>query len=188
MVDVSNITNYERTYYELEELMLFWVLAAGKNGRVAAANLEKMLAFLRHEYGYLSPFCLIKSFGFYDLPDLLKSFGIGCYRLKSKTLWGLVNLDIDLRSCSCYDLEQVKGIGKKSSRGFILHTRRNARYAVIDRHLLRYLSDLGYKVPRSTPSNDAVYHAVEQLFLTLVPFGMNISEFDLLIWRTYSGN
>lgn len=185
MIDVSNITNYNYSYSELEELILFWILAAGKNGKTASICLERLLISLGKE---ASPFQMILSFGYELLPERMKNCGIGCYNGKAKTIWDLVHSNLDLTICSCDDLEKIKGIGCKTSRGFIVHSRKIADYAVIDRHLLSYLKTLGYDVPLSTPSNKKTYSEIEKLFLSLIPFGFTVSSFDLLIWRVYSGN
>ena len=85
-------------------------------------------------------------------------------------------------------MEQVKGIGFKTSRGFVVHSRKNSNYAVIDRHILKYLNGLGYSLPYNTPSNVKLYVKIEQLFLSLIPFGFTAAEFDLVTWNVYSGN
>jgi hypothetical protein len=53
MINPTNITNYNLTTAELEEHLLFWVCAAGKNGVVAASNLDKFLKNLTLETGRL---------------------------------------------------------------------------------------------------------------------------------------
>lgn len=187
MIDVSNITNYNASKNQLQEAILFWILAAGKSGKMSAICLDKLITILYHKYGNLSPFKLISENGISTLSGLMKECGIGCYNIKSKTIWELVNSNIDLKNCSCDDLEKIKGIGCKTSRGFIVHTRKNTEYAVVDRHLLKYLNQLGYDVPINTPSKKE-YKQIEILFLSLIPVHFTVSEYDLLIWTIYSGN
>jgi hypothetical protein len=181
MIDPNNITRYDLSDYELEEIILFWVLAAGKKATTASLSLDKFL-----DNKSIKPFELIKLKGLIDLPFLMKSCGIGCFNNKSITFWQLANSNLDLRSCTAEDLEKIKGIGMKTSRCFIIHSRQNARYAGLDTHVLKYLSSLGYNVPKSTP-NGKKYLEIEEIFLQLAEkSGKTIAEFDLEIWRSYS--
>ena len=43
MIDPSNITNFNMNKNELEEVILFWVMAAGKNAKVASRKLSALL-------------------------------------------------------------------------------------------------------------------------------------------------
>ena len=43
MIDPTNITDYNRSIYSLQEVLLFWICAAGKNAISAARGLEKFL-------------------------------------------------------------------------------------------------------------------------------------------------
>ena len=59
---------------------------------------------------------------------------------------------------------------------------------VLDTHILRYLTDVGYKnVPKSTPQNPKIYEKFANLFKRLANFeGMSVADFDLKIWKQYS--
>lgn len=43
MIDPTNITDYNLSKEKLEEVILFWVCAAGKNGVTATKSLERTL-------------------------------------------------------------------------------------------------------------------------------------------------
>ena len=186
MIDPTNITNYNLTVPELEEHILWWVCAAGKNGVVAAKCLDKLLKNLRafRDKRY-SPFDLVKYCDVKDLERKMYSVGIGCYTIKSKTFKDLAESKLDLKTCSVDDLEKIKGIGPKTARCFIIHSRPNQQLAGLDRHILSWLSDLGYKVPKSTPTGSK-YKKIEQWFLAEVKkSGKTVSELDLEIWNNY---
>ena len=122
------------------------------------------------------------------LSHLMKRSGIGCYSNKSLGFVELAYSNLDLKTCSPEDLEKIRGIGPKTSRAFLIHSRPNQKYACLDVHLLRFMRDLGYDVPINTPTGKK-YKQIEQLWLKLAnKSGMTLAEFDLTIWRKYSGN
>jgi len=183
MIDPNNITNFNSTEKELQEVLLFWVCVAGKTASTMARGLDKLLNSLKGN----SPFEKIKNIGAGKLPQTLKKFGIGCYNLKAKSLWELVNSNLDLRTCSAEDLENIYGIGPKTARCFIIHSRRNANCAGLDTHILKFLRSKGHNVPKSTPSTKKQYKKFEDLFLGYAKkSGQSIAEFDLNIWRYYA--
>lgn len=183
MIDPTTITNFNQTGAELEEVLLFWICVSGKTASVVARQLNDLLNSLKGK----SPFDKIKKVGENKLPELLKSFGIGCYNSKSKSLWQIVNADLDLRTCTVDDLEKIHGIGRKTSRCFIMHSRPDAQYAGLDTHALKFLRDKGHNVPASTPASKRLYLEIEKLFLEYVKKSKkSVAEFDLDIWRSYA--
>lgn len=184
MIDPTNITNYNLTSEELEEHILFWVCAAGKNGRIAARCLDSLLKDIN---GYIAPFSTIAKSGYDNLAPLLKKHGIGCYTSKARTIWELSNSSIDLRTCSANDLETIYGIGMKTSRCFIMHSRPDIKYAGLDTHILKFLRSKGVPAPKSTPNSRKKYLELEKKFLTFAKeSGKMVAEFDLEIWNYYS--
>ena len=196
MVNPDKITNYNLTDFELEENLIFWVLVTGKTASVTARNLVKLLfelcVYACEDDGNNSPLSLIRRISVYkderrQLSNILKECGFGCYNLKAKSLKELAFANLNLRTCSIDDLEKISGIGRKTSRCFIMHTRKNAHCAGLDTHLLKFLNDLGYNVPRSTPGSGKVYKQVENQLLALFDKKKRTpAELDLLIWRVYS--
>ena len=193
MIDPSNITNYNLTDAELEEHILFWVAAAGKNGRTAARRLEVFLTMIT--YNGMSPFEAIRNQHdnnndhVYDtIPELMKLAGMGCYTHKSRTFIELALANLDLRTCTIEDLEKIYGIGSKTARCFILHSRKGARLSGLDTHMLKHLKEVGIEdVPKSTPSSKKKYMMLEQEVLRLVDeAGMSPADYDLKIWNKYS--
>lgn len=186
MIDPTNITDFNRDDYSIQEVILFWICAAGKNARVVSNCLDVILKKGHDLFGEnILPFDIIKKFE--NLPQVLKNYGIGCYNNKSRSMLELVNSGLDLRTCSVQDLENIYGIGPKTARCFIIHTRKNARHAGLDTHLLKFLRDKGYNAPISTPNSRKKYAEVESIFLKLVDeYKTTVHELDLKIWNEYS--
>jgi thermostable 8-oxoguanine DNA glycosylase len=185
MVDPENITEFNCSKARLEELILFWVSAAGKNGRVAARNLDCLLEGLQaKKVG--GPFFAIRRAK--NLPYLMKECGIGCYNHKARTFMELATSNLNLKTCTSEDLESIYGIGRKTSRCFIMHSRRDARYAGLDTHMLKYLKLRGIEnVPKSTPSSKKEYERLEREVLRLADvYSMMPADFDLMVWNFYS--
>lgn len=197
MIDPEKITNYNLTVPELEEHLLFWICAAGKNGRTAARCLDRLLNEVRtwtkqnHLPLHRSPFKLLRQMHSVKrnsvwLSKLMQSCGIGCYNTKSRAFIEAAESYLNLRTCSPQDLERIHGVGQKSSRCFVLHSRKNARVAGLDTHLLKYLRSLGYDAPKTTPTGRK-YLQLEQDFLKLADeAGVEPAVLDLQIWNEYS--
>ncbi len=181
-VDSKNITNYNSSKGELQATILFWVLAAGKTAKSAELILSNLL-----EKRDL-PFEQLKKYSQVKLTNKLKSVGCGCYNSKSRTIFELVHSGLDLSKCETEELEKIYGIGKKTSRGFILHSRKNARYAVLDTHILKFLKESGTPdVPKSTPASQFEYIRLEKAFLSLCrKKGVSPAKYDLTIWKSYA--
>lgn len=101
------------------------------------------------------------------------------------------SLDLDLASCTLDDLLSIHGVGNKTARFFLLHTREGCDYAVLDTHILAWLRNRGIPdVPKSTPSNGKDYRRLEKTFRYLsrlaYPF-LSDAEIDLLVWSEQSG-
>jgi len=192
MIDPERITNYNLNEKELQKHILFWVCAAGKNGRTAARCLEVFLSMIT--YNNMSSFEAIIDRCLYGdmkidnktIPDLMKLAGIGCYNQKSRTFKELAWSNINLKTCTASDLEKIYGIGMKTSRCFILHSRKNTRYAGLDTHILKFLRKMGHDVPKSTPTGRK-YLELEAAFLNYADMVYKTpAEFDLDIWNQYS--
>jgi thermostable 8-oxoguanine DNA glycosylase len=193
MVDPKNITDFNRDDAALEEFAIFAILVAGKTATVVAKQLEKLLEPGRNRYRYFSPLFYLGSWEKTELENQLILHGIGCHRMKAGAIVGLWRAfqynGLDLRTCTPMDLEEIKGIGSKTSRFFILHSRKDARYAALDTHILKGLAALGHAVPKATPSSKRKYAELECCFLAeAYKQGKTPAVLDLEWWRLYSGN
>ena len=189
MIDATNITNYNLTDAELETTLMFWVLAAGKNGTRAAKITNEIRTFWDSFSKDISTFMCLMQYDIDETVELLKQYKTGCHINKGKTLSQLCRADLNLKTCSSEDLEKIYGIGMKTARCFIIHSRENAMYAGLDTHMLKYLNSLGHKVPKSTPNNKNLYLTLEKLVLKIAAEqGKTPSEFDLEVWNKYKIN
>jgi len=99
-------------------------------------------------------------------------------------------VDLDLATCTLEELMSVHGVGQKTARFFLLHTRPDCQCAVLDTHILKWLRDNQVDAPQNTPTSVKQYLALEKQFLFLArenfPF-MSIADIDLTLWMKYSG-
>ena len=165
MIDATKITNYNLSYDELQEYILFWILAAGKKGTRAAAIINDWV-FNVKKTEYI--FDTLKTYSMDKLVNLCIRYGTGCHTHKARSIYEIVHSNINLATCSPDELETIYGIGMKTARCFIIHSRENAPYAGLDTHLLKFLSklELDIPVPKSTPTRK-IYLQLEQIVLTL---------------------
>jgi len=187
MVDPLNFTNFSRTDVELEETVLFGILVANKNALTTARLLDN---FLRdHALLGITPFAILRSMDLTVLTERLRQYHFGCYNNKAKGIYQLVRSGINLRTCTTDDLEAIHSIGRKTSRFFILHTRPDARCIPLDTHILHFLRDLGYAVPKATPQSKKRYKEIENKFLMICDnLHVSPADLDLYVWKYYSGN
>jgi len=83
---------------------------------------------------------------------------------------------------------QVIGLGYKEATHFLRNIGKNHRLAILDRHILRSLKDLGVipSIPKSM--NKRQYHQIEQRFLVFADnIGIVLDELDLVLWSMETG-
>ncbi len=183
-IDPKRITNFDRTDAELQAFWLFGAFCAGKNSDYAARCLSRLL----YNIGEKNPFDYLRELGEAKIHNALVASKIGQYNRLLKFV--LQSLELDLRNATLDQLMAVHGIGPKTARFFLLHTRRDCAYAVLDTHILKYLRDCGIDAPEQTPTNRLVYSHLETVFLhfsrTHFPH-MATADVDLTLWMKYSG-
>lgn len=185
MADPLNITDYSCSEWELQRNLLFWIAVAGKKALRSASSLNSLLVEGNINFGEEAPFSIIIAFG-ESLSERMKFHGMGCYNDKSFYMRSAASSGLDLAECSISDLESISGVGPKTARCFLMHTRKGSRYAGLDTHILKYMSSRGIKVPKSTPTG-RTYAELEEKFLLLADqSGMSVADFDLKIWKEYS--
>lgn len=190
MIDPDNITDFCRDVSSLEEVLLFWILVAGKEAKTTAKRLDVILKDAHQKYSVdgWRPFAAIRKIPPHTLSRWLKSRGVGCSKAKSKSLREVTSRGLDLRTCSLEDLESVYGIGPKTARCFLMHSRRDINQAGLDTHILKFLRSKGYDAPVATPTGKR-YKDLEQAFLRIArDMGKTPAELDLEIWRRYSSS
>jgi len=189
MVNPDDCTRFNLSKHRLEEFLIFSILVAGKTARIIARSLENILKESHDTNGVndFRPFVSLALYTKDELQEMLKRHGVGCHGLKAQAIYDVIRRNFDLKTVEAEDLERVFGIGAKTARFFILHTRPDVRVACLDTHILKFLGDLGYPVPQGTPGSKKQYRKVERLFIALADkSGMSIADLDLTIWRAYS--
>jgi thermostable 8-oxoguanine DNA glycosylase len=184
MINPTEITNYNRTEAELEEFLLFAILVAGKTAKTQAKKLEDFL----WNASDLSPFDYIEWLNNKDqLVNCMVEFKLGQYKRIANAFRGILKFKGKLKTISVDELESVNGIGPKTARFFVLHSRPNAQIACLDVHILKWLDDLNYpNIPLATPSKNR-YGVIEKYFLTEAKKrGVTPADLDLRIWKSYS--
>jgi thermostable 8-oxoguanine DNA glycosylase len=190
MIDPYNITNYNRTEAELQELLMFCIIVAGKTAYIQAGKLQNFLNISRKHCkleNNATPFEILNELNnLNDLYSMIVEAKLGQYNKIYKAFDYLIKNKIDLSECGPIELEKVPGIGMKTSRFFILHSRNVKTIAVLDVHILKFLGSLGYKVPKTTP-NKKQYYYLEQKFLDYCRANdLHPADADLEIWKSYA--
>jgi endonuclease III len=183
VIEPTKITNFERTDRELEMFWLYSLMVAGKNADNTARCLNKML-----DSTDLSPFEYMKA-NQNDLHNVLVANRVGQYNRLEKAI--RQSLDLNLRTFTLEELLAIHGVGNKTARFFLLHTRRNMQLVVLDIHILSYLRERwGLDVPKNTPHDKAKYAALAKTAVALIREDypdLSLADADLLIWTQQSG-
>lgn len=188
MINPTTITNYNRTEAELEEFLLFAILVAGKTAKTQAKKLE---AFINpeHKHPDVSPFDYLRYlFGTNRimLRNRMRYHKLGQYNRLESAFGGILPYQGHLKTISIQQLESVNGIGSKTARFFILHSRKDAKVACLDVHILKWMREQGYSAPKQTPTKKR-YAILEKQFLTEAwKREMNPADLDLMIWKSFS--
>jgi thermostable 8-oxoguanine DNA glycosylase len=183
MITPKNITNFSRTTHELQSFFLFGLFCAGKNSDYASKCLSRLLSKDKDE-----PFKILKTLGEIGIHNALVASRIGQYSRLTKGI--MQALDLDLATCSLEDLMNIHGVGPKTARFFLLHTRANYECAVLDTHILKFLRDHQVDAPKNTPTNYKQYLDLEKKFIYLAKINfpsMALADIDLTLWMKYSG-
>jgi hypothetical protein len=194
MIDPRNITKYDRSADELQEFLLFAIVVAGKKSDVQAQKLDEFLERICSTF-YINEgqlpndyFHALLWLGMKRIRSHLCEVRMGQYDRITRAFWEAAHLGPDLAMVSLRRLEEVKGIGPKTARFFLLHSRRDANCAVLDTHILKFLRNNDVPdVPPSTPQSAVIYERLEQKFLEFVAeTRYTVAEYDLLIWKMFA--
>ena len=183
-INPKAVTDYNRTDAELQKFWLFCIIVAGKNADWASEKVEMLLADMPD---FMKPFGYLRSI---NVLDKLQEIKTGQYNRISRAINESVGLD--LRTAAPAQLEAVHGVSHKTSRFFVIHTRKHIEdVAALDTHLLGYLDWLGFAdIPKGSVSNSKRYTRLEWIFVQvkrlLFPDD-TMAEADLKIWMTMSG-
>lgn len=178
MIDPFNITIYHRTDSELQEFALFCACVAGKN----SVFVSKYVNAMSDELGD-NIIDALAQMSDHSLLAFLQNHRTGQYSRLVSAVRGLSRLN--LRVCSLDDLLSIKGVGQKTARFFLLHSRKDVNVAVLDTHILRWMRHQGVSTPSATPTSVVLYKKLEAEYHHLrSAFFPNLTpaQADLEIW------
>jgi hypothetical protein len=194
MIDPNQVTNAARTPAELEEFLLFCVVVAGKNADQQSAKLERFL-------GGRKPFAHIRaSDRDGKLVERLREVRLGKYALLARSFRELSRSGVDLSACTWEGLTLFPGIGIKTAKFFVLHSRPGQMHGVLDTHVLAWMREHwagartgGLPVPRHSPQDPRAYRFWETVYFGMVAArhhgraGVDWAGFDLDLWKERRG-
>ena len=188
MINPAEVTNYNRTQSELQEFLLFCINVAGKKSSIEAPKLEVFIQRAKDITKETSPFnCIKKLIKLGRLEEIMHCAKLSPYKQRYNSYVDAVKLG-DLQAVTLNRLLQVPGIGLKTARFFLSHSREDFDEPMLDTHILHFLRDQGYtNAPKSTPSNLGVYNYYANVFKMFArTMGKSVTDLDLEIWKQYS--
>lgn len=172
------------TQIELEQRLLYSVIVAGKTATFADEASERLYRLLDGP----TPLQYLSKLHLDDIEALCKTARTGAYKKNAKAFYELSRNPPDLRTCTPEDLEKYHGVGMKTARFFIVWTRPEARYAVLDTHILRWLRQRGVWTPDRSPRYERDYLRLEAIFIKIADsLGLTPRQLDWKIWQEASG-
>lgn len=195
MIDPNKVTNAARTRAELEEFLLFCVVVAGKNADQQSRKLERFL-------GGRSPFAHIRASDRAGvLLARLKEVRLGKYSVLVRCMRELAASGIDLGACTWQELTKFPGIGIKTAKFFVLHSRAGQMHGVLDTHVLAWMGEhwapdgpRRLPVPGHSPQDPRAYRFWETVYFGMVAArhhgasSVDWARFDLDLWRERRGS
>ena len=194
MIDPYNITNYNRTQNELEEFLLFCIVVAGKTAYIQAQKLNEFLVSVNTRLMMpenINPFQTIKSAEQHGiLFEEIKKAKLGQYKKIYSGFKYITGKQYNLNRMTPQILEEIPGVGMKTSRFFLLHSDRfyKDKIAIIDTHILKFIKEnIDDRAPKSTPVIPLTYRYWEDKFLHWCKENnKDTAEFDLETWKSYA--
>lgn len=181
MIDPTNVTKYDRTEAQLQEYWLFCMVVAGKTAVTQARLLDAFLTSLGGDTPYQG---IRQAIMDDDLLDMLKLSRLGQYNRLAKAMEASLAFENKMDNVTVGELESIPGVGSKTARYYLLHTRANQQLAALDTHILAHMRDLGLTTQKGTPPAGSKYDALEQQFIALAKAsGMTIADYDLMVWN-----
>jgi hypothetical protein len=184
-VDPNEVIRFDRTTGELQ---VFWLFCGCVAGKTASTQARLLAGFLGSLPGAGTPFERVRLAAMRgELLGLIQASRLGQYNRLTRYM--IESLNLDLRNCSVEDLERIPGCGPKTARMFLMFSRPNQRFAALDTHVLKHLRANGIQAPMMTPPAGKTYRRLEAEFLKLADAsGMSVADYDLSVWKFYSGN
>jgi hypothetical protein len=188
-IEPKEITNFNRSLAEQQAFLLFAICVAGKRSSEIAPKVESFCnSLVDADEDLLTPFEGMRQLAASDLlPESLRDFRLGKYTVLEKACWDMIALgDRDLTEMSPGELEQIHGVGPKTSRFFLLHSRQGLKHVILDTHILEYAREIGIDAPKSTPQGSAYLSLEAKMIGALEGEVRDWADFDLNKWKQYS--
>lgn len=193
-IDPYNITNYDRTEEELQLFLLFCIVVAGKTAYIQAEKLEQFLLSVNKRLMMpenVKPFQSIKSAEQHGiLFEEIKLAKLGQYKKIYSGFKFISEREYNLNRMTPKILEEIPGVGMKTSRFFLLHSDKfyKDQIAILDTHILKFIKEnIDDRAPKSTPVIPLTYRYWENLFLDWCKKNdKNVADFDLEVWKKYA--
>jgi thermostable 8-oxoguanine DNA glycosylase len=184
MIDPTDVTKYDRTEEELQEFWLFCIIVAGKTAVVQARLLEAF--FQANNLSDQTPFRMLAKLDLNGgLLQAIMDSRLGQYNRLEKAF--RASIPLDLKTVTTSDLEAIPGVGAKTARYFLLHSRPNQRIAALDTHMMKHLRSLGLTTMKTTPPAGPKYQELEEAFIDLADkANMSVADYDLMLWNLYA--
>jgi len=194
MINPYQITNYDRSSSELEEFLLFCIVVAGKTAYIQAQKLEDFLVSVNKRLMMpenINPFQTIKSAEQHGiLFEEIKLAKLGQYKKIYSGFKYISDREYNLSRMTPKILEEIPGVGMKTSRFFLLHsdTFYKDRIAILDTHILKFIKEnIDDRAPKSTPVIPLTYRFWESKFLIwCLENKKNVADFDLEVWKSFA--
>lgn len=185
MIDPDHLTNYERTEAELQEFWLFSIAVAGKPAFRVARQVAAFIAALPWpDKPFRSLRQILATEGYDGLFKRVVDMRCGQQSRIAKAYAQSASLQLERETLD--SLMAVYGVGPKTARMFLLHSRKHQHLAVLDTHILKFMRKKGIRTPQTTPTGRR-YLQLESKFLRLAAkAGMTPAKYDLAIWRQYA--
>ena len=186
MINPHDITNYNRDVAELQAFLLFAISVAGKKSAEIAPKINSFcLNAVTVDDEQIPPFQYIKDLFAADLlEDVLRDHKLGKYEVLRRACFDI--LFLDLKSCTIKQLESCHGIGPKTARFFLLHSRPSQRCVVLDTHLLKWVRlNIDATAPKQTPTCPEKYLKWEKKVIDHLG-DIDYAKFDLEVWTSYA--
>ena len=193
-IDPYNITNYNRTEEELQLFLLFCIVVAGKTAYIQAEKLEQFLLSVNQRLKMpddAKPFQSLRNAEQQGiLFEEIKLAKLGQYKKIYSGFKYISQREFDLNKMTPALLEEIPGVGMKTSRFFLLHSDLfyKDKIAILDTHILKFIKEnIDERAPKSTPVIPLTYRFWEARFLLWCNLsGKNVADFDLEVWKKYA--
>ena len=140
---------------------------------------------------HVNPFQSLKSAEQHGiLFEEIKKAKLGQYKKIYSGFKYITEREYNLSRMTPQILEEIPGVGMKTSRFFLLHsdTFYKDKIAILDTHILKFIKEnIDERAPKSTPVIPLTYRFWEERFLNWCEQNnKNVADFDLEVWKSYA--